>query len=170
MTSIFQLLRSVGIAPVVATGNDHDFNPTNYISFPACISYAVSVGATTDADAVASFSNRSTIMTLFAPGVSITSSVPVGSVADPGGGYAAWNGTSMATPFVTGAFAVYRQFSPNSTVDFIVNYFRSTGQSIAISGGTIPRLNLEAAILASTPPSITTHPQSQTINSGQTAG
>ena len=166
MTSIFQLLRSAGIAPVVAAGND---SSTTLISYPACISYAVSVGATTDADAIASFSNRGSILSLFAPGVSITSSVPIGSVADPGSGYAAWNGTSMATPFITGAFAVYRQLVPTSSVSLVLSSFQMTGQPIDIGGSSISRLNLQAAVLASMPPTITTQPASQTINSGQTA-
>ncbi len=167
MTSMFQLLRSVGIAPVVATGNDfYD----SFVSFPACISYAVSVGASTDGDQLANFSNTSaSVQTLFAPGVDITSSVPVGTVADVyGTGFSAWDGTSMATPFVTGAFAVYRQLAPTMSVDTIVSKFRATGHSITVSDGTVPRLNLEAAVLTSLPSSITTPPQNKSIISGQT--
>ncbi len=153
MTSIFQTLRNVGIAPVVATGNN---GWSNFVSFPACISSAVSVGASTDADAVSSFSNTSgSIQSLFAPGSSITSSVPVGSIADGNGtGYATWDGTSMATPFITGAFAVYRQLSPGASVDTIANLFRATGHSITVSGGSVPRLDLLAAISGTilTPP------------------
>ena len=138
MTSIFQLLRNAGIAPVVSTGND---GYAGYISYPACISHAVSVGATSDSDSVASFSNTAVnLQEVFAPGVSITSSVP-------SSGYEAWNGTSMAAPHITGAFAVYRQFSPGADVNSIVNTFRTTGKPINVSGGTIPRLNLQAAIL-----------------------
>ena len=50
------------------------------ISSPACISSAISVGATTDSDAVASYSNSASFLSLLAPGSIITSSVP-------GGGY-----------------------------------------------------------------------------------
>ena len=167
MTSIFQLLRSAGIAPVVATGNDYY---DSFVSFPACISYAVSVGASTDSDQLAIFSNTSaSVQTLFAPGVSITSSVPTGTVADVyGTGFDAWNGTSMATPFVTGAFAVYRQLAPTMSIDTIVSKFRATGYPITVSDGTVPRLNLEAAVLTSLPPTITTPPENKSINSGQT--
>ncbi|MFQ5578265.1 MAG: S8 family serine peptidase, partial [Anaerolineae bacterium] len=48
------LLRSVGIATIVATGND---GYTDGMGAPACISTAVSVGATDDDDNVADFSN-----------------------------------------------------------------------------------------------------------------
>ncbi len=148
MLSVFNLLRGVGIAPIVAAGND---GLTTQMSFPACLSAAVSVGATTDSDTIASFSNRSTVMKLFAPGVNITSSVPVGSIADEGGGFATWDGTSMATPFVTGAFAVMRQYSPGLSIDTIVNRMRTYGKPISITGGSVPRLNLEAAILQQLP-------------------
>ena len=167
MTSIFQLLRGAGIAPVVATGNNY---ADSFVSFPACISYAVSVGASTDGDQLAYFSNTSArVQTLFAPGMSITSSVPVGTIADAyGTGYVSMNGTSMATPFVTGAFAIYRQLAPTMSVDTIVSKFRATGYPIMVSDGTVPRLNLEAAVLTSLPPTIATPPQNKSINSGQT--
>ena len=47
-------LRAAGIATVIAAGND---GSTNQISAPACVSSAVSVGATTKDDQVASYSN-----------------------------------------------------------------------------------------------------------------
>ncbi len=154
MTSMFQTLKSAGIAAVVADGNDRS---DSKLSFPACISTAVSVGASSDLDTRADFSNISlAVQKLFAPGVSITSSVPVGSVADVSGtGFAAWDGTSMAAPFITGAFAVYRQFSPSASVDTILNRFRTTGRPIYIPpGGSVPRLNLENAILNVAPTAI----------------
>ncbi|MCT8137557.1 hypothetical protein H1D32_07225 [Anaerobacillus sp. CMMVII] len=50
------------------------------ISSPACVPEAISVGATTNSDTVASFSNSSYFLTLLAPGAPVYSSVP-------GGGY-----------------------------------------------------------------------------------
>jgi subtilisin len=70
-------LRSIGIATVIAAGNG---SSTSDLTAPGCISSAVSVGATDKSDVVAWFSNVAPFMSLFAPGVSITSSVP-------GGGY-----------------------------------------------------------------------------------
>src|SRR5215475_3265080 len=60
--SIIDNLRAVGIATVVAAGND---GFTNALSAPACISSAISVGATTKSDAVASFSNTASFLSLF---------------------------------------------------------------------------------------------------------
>ncbi len=150
MTSIFQTLKSAKIATVVADGNN---SSDTQISFPACISSAVSVGASADDDTRAYFSNIAAgVQKLFAPGVAITSSVPVGSVADKfGTGFAEWDGTSMAAPFITGAFAVYRQFSTAASVDTILIRFRNTGRPIYIPGGSVPRLNLQNAILNVSP-------------------
>src|SRR2546425_12543627 len=94
--TIIDNLRSAGIATVIAAGNA---GATNAISVPGCISSAISVGATTKTDDVASYSNVSSFMSLFAPGSSIYSSLT-------GGGFGYLSGTSMATPHVTGAWAV----------------------------------------------------------------
>lgn len=79
-------LRSVGIATVVASGNS---GSTDAISDPACVSSAVSVGATTKSDTISSFSNVAPFLSLLAPGEEILSSVP-------GGDFAVLSGTSMA--------------------------------------------------------------------------
>jgi subtilisin family serine protease len=131
-------LRSNRVATVIATGNN---GYTNAISAPACISTAISVGATTDADAVADYSNRASIMTMYAPGSSIDSSVPTGT-------YANYNGTSMATPHVAGAWAVMRQKLPGASVDTILSALQSSGASITNSGFTKPRLKLDSALSA----------------------
>ena len=134
-------LRSVGIATVIASGNS---NSRDSISTPACISSAISVGATTDADVVASFSNVADFLDLYAPGVSITSSVP-------GGGKAEWQGTSIAAPHVAGAWAVLRQKLPSADVDTVLSAFEETGPLIddLRSNGTvtgIPRIQVDLAL------------------------
>ena len=136
LTDIINQLRSAGVATVISAGND---SFTDSIGIPACISSAVSVGSTTDGDAISYFSNRATFMTVFAPGSSIISSIA-------GSSYSNWQGTSMAAPHVTGAFAVLRQANPNASVNQIVNALRNTGVPIAISGGSVPRIDLRAAL------------------------
>ena len=66
-------LRSVGIGTVIASGNERF---TDGLSAPACISTAVSVGSTTKTDAVSSFSNSASFLSLLAPGSSLTPPCP----------------------------------------------------------------------------------------------
>jgi subtilisin len=133
-------LRSVGIATIIATGNN---SWTNGINSPACISTAVAVGSTTDGDAVSIFSNVHDIMDLFAPGSAIESSVV-------GGGFANFNGTSMAAPHVAGAWAALKQANPTASVDDILTLLATTGVSVTDgrAGGTFtkPRIQLDAAL------------------------
>ena len=117
---------------------------------PACVSTAVSVGSTTKADAVSWFSNVTPFLSLFAPGDSITSSVP-------GGGYEIASGTSMAAPHVAGAWALMRQAAPTASVTAILNALRSTGLPVtdnrfwASGTVTVPRIRVFQALAALTP-------------------
>ncbi|MBP1710825.1 MAG: Subtilisin-like serine protease-like protein, partial [Deltaproteobacteria bacterium] len=62
--AVIDNLRSVGIATVISSGNE---SYKNSMGAPACISTAVSVGATTKADAEADYSNyHPTMLSLFA--------------------------------------------------------------------------------------------------------
>jgi subtilisin len=137
-------LRSVGVATVIASGNN---GYTGAISSPACISTSISVGSTDDGgngtvlNAVSGFSNSSSRLTILAPGRWIGSSVP-------GGGFQNYSGTSMAAPHVAGAFAVLKQFAPNASVSQITGALVRTGQTItdARNGISKPRINIFNAI------------------------
>ena len=133
-------LRSVGIATVIAAGND---GASDAISGPACISTAISVGATDKADVVASYSNNASMLSLLAPGMLIYSSTPVGA-------YGYKSGTSMATPHVSGAWAVLKSASPTATVTEVLNSLASTGKNIVDVRNSIikPRIQLAAAVNA----------------------
>ncbi|MCL4253062.1 MAG: S8 family serine peptidase, partial [Anaerolineae bacterium] len=140
-------LKSSRIAVIAASGNQ---SRTNGMGAPACLSNVISVGATRDDDVVASFSNVDTFLDLFAPGVSITSTIP-------GGGYVSWPGTSMATPYVAGAWAIMRQVYPTASVDTILNQLKTRGVLVTDnirsngsigSGLTIPRINIGNSIPA----------------------
>ncbi len=129
-------LRALNIATVIAAGNS---SYSNGLSRPACVSNSISVGATTNSDAIAWFSNRAGYMSLFAPGVSIHSAVPANS-------YASKSGTSMAAPHVAGAWAVMRQRYPTEDVGQILARLQTTGKPITFGSNTKSRIQLDAAM------------------------
>ncbi|MEO0997096.1 MAG: S8 family serine peptidase [Pseudomonadota bacterium] len=155
LKAIVDQLLSADAVTVIAAGND---GFTSAIGSPGCISTAVTVGSTTDADAVSGFSNLSATVDLLAPGSSIESSVP-------GTGFAVFNGTSMATPQVTGAFAAIASCAAAATqVGDIEAALDSTGTNVSDGrpGGTLTknRIDVHAAAMAvgcgTTPPPVDT--------------
>lgn len=121
-------LRSVGIATVVASGND---GATDALASPACISSVVSVASTDKNDEVSFFSNVATFLSLFAPGGSIVSSIP-------GGDFAELSGTSMAAPHVAGGFALLKAARPDATVDQLLAALQVSGLPITDTRGAEP--------------------------------
>jgi hypothetical protein len=118
-TAIRRLLEA-GIATVIASGND---GWTDAANFPACITDSIAVGAIDKSDVISSFSDSSPIVDLLAPGVNINSSVT-------GGGFANFDGTSMATPHVAGALAALRSHKTDARIASMLNALRLTGKPI----------------------------------------
>ena len=135
---IIDQLKSVGIATIIASGNN---GFSNSISAPACISSAISVGSTTKTDSVSSFSNSAAIVDLLAPGSNIISSI----LND---GFAAKSGTSMSTPHVAGAWALTKEKAPNATVQETLDVLKNNGTLILDNrnGLSIPRIQLDDAV------------------------
>jgi subtilisin len=136
--AIIDQLRAAGIATVISSGNS---GYSDALAAPACISTAVSVGSTTKADVVSSFSNTASFLSLLAPGSSITSSIP-------GGTFGVKSGTSMAAPHVTGAWALLKQRKPSVSVSEGLSVLQATGQSVfdPRNGFAFPRIRVKAAL------------------------
>ena len=134
-------LKSVGIATVVSAGNN---GYKDALNAPACISSAISVGATSDDDDVASFSNMASFLDLMAPGLDIKAAVPGGAMAEK-------HGTSMAAPHVAGAFAVLREAYPDATVDDLLNTLKQSSTLVDdtrynVTVHDVPRIDLDQAL------------------------
>ncbi|MFM7466118.1 MAG: S8 family serine peptidase, partial [Cyanobium sp.] len=109
------------------------------------------------------YSYGSSTVDLGAPGVSVYSTYP-------GGGYAYLSGTSMATPHVTGAVALYAAKYPNLSARQIrTALLASTTPTASLSGITVTggRLNVDAFLNIVPTPELSIVPSQTFLNEGQ---
>lgn len=154
-------LVGAGVPFVVAAGNDGK-DASNTI--PAAYPETIAVGAIVDTDGQpgglgpsttygaddtrASFSNYGPVVDFYAPGVRILSTYP-------GGGTALMSGTSMATPHVTGAAALYLATNPGASPDQVRSWLVSNGESG--SWGSQPLVNVGSPGQTPPPPTEPLH-------------
>ena len=139
--AVIDNLAAAGIATIIAAGNDYY---KSAVSAPGCISTAITVGSTNDVDIVSSFSNIGPQIDLLAPGEAIYSSVPNDT-------YGSKNGTSMATPMVAGAWALYQQLLPSSSVTDTLEALQNSATPVddTRNGGVevgMHRINIDQAL------------------------
>jgi thermitase len=139
VTGAWQNGADTGSVVVAAAGNDGN----STLNYPAGYPDVVSVGATDRNDDRASFSNANADVEVAAPGVDILSTLN-------GGGYAAFSGTSMATPHAAGVAALIWGANPGFTaqqvrakLDDAVDDLGAAGRDDSYGFG---RLNLVKAV------------------------
>lgn len=150
-----------GVVYCVAAGNETSDASTRS---PAGVTDAITVGATDSQDAFASFSNYGSVVDISAPGVSIKSAWYTSTTATN-----TISGTSMATPHVTGAVALYLQANPGATPAEVSSAITAKATSSVITGlpgGTVNRLLYTGSGTVQPPPAAPTlvSPASGTLN------
>ena len=133
--AIIDNLRAAGVATVIASGNS---SSDDSVLAPGCISSAVTVGSTTKSDVISGFSNHDQMVDLLAPGSSIRSANAAGST----GALHVFNGTSMATPHVAGAFALIKGARPNAKPGQIERALKCTGVQVTRNNTPKPRISV----------------------------
>lgn len=117
---------AAGVTYAVAAGNSNA-NACNYS--PARVAAALTVGSTTSSDARSSFSNYGTCVNIFAPGSSITSAWHTSNSATN-----TISGTSMASPHVAGAAAIYLGANPSASPSTVFNALINNATTGVLSG------------------------------------
>lgn len=136
-----------GILFIAAAGND-GLNTESATSYPSGYpnDNIIAVASITSTGTLSSFSNYAlTKVDLGAPGSSIISCIPKKSGKNVVSGYASYSGTSMATPHVTGAAALYKASNPGASAAQIKAAILSSAAStpsLAGKCGTGGRLNV----------------------------
>ena len=129
---VMNKLAKLGVVLTCAAGNESS-NNDSYDSFPANfdIDNLISVASTDEDENISQFSNiGSNTVDIAAPGRHILSTYPNNQ-------YASMSGTSMATPYVTGAMALLLGYDKSLNASDAINRLYSTGRDAETLVGTI---------------------------------
>lgn len=124
-TAAINQARALGALIVVAAGND---NQDASLTRPANCAGVLSVAATTRYGSKASFSNFGASVGIAAPGEAVYSTLNTGLLSPGASSYAAYSGTSMATPHVSGVAALVWSKNPTFTADQVITRLKTTSR------------------------------------------
>jgi thermitase len=120
---------------VGAAGN----NGHNKPDFPAAQAHVLSVAALDENGALARFSNWGNWVAVAAPGDELVGPMP-------GGGYATWSGTSMATPLVSALVAILRSAHPGVPANKVIDAVEHTATKLPSSGIRFGAIDIPASL------------------------
>jgi subtilisin family serine protease len=117
-----------GIPVIVCAGN---YSADASLYSPASAEMAYTIGATSENDQRASFSNIGNAVNMWAPGASILSAY-IGSNSS----YNYLSGTSMSAPYVVGVAALYLESNPTASPQQVYNFITETSSKnkVRLSG------------------------------------
>jgi len=118
MDAASRYARTKGALVFIAAGNE-GVDVTPYV--PSGMSFQM-IGATNETDKRASFSNYGRPISLVAPGARMITTAP-------GGDYVIRDGTSFATPLVSGLAALIRAYHPTFSPDEVMRIINATARS-----------------------------------------
>lgn len=171
--SAINAARARGAVVVVAAGNAN----VDAAQFsPASCTGVITVAATGLGGGKASYSNTGAVVAMAAPGgdggSGILSTLNAGTTAPGADSYAAYMGTSMATPHVSGVVALMLSQNPTLTPDDVLTRLKASARPFpapcALCGAGL--LDAQAALVAAgTPPGVATVVEVESNNSTRTA-
>ncbi|MCW8876806.1 MAG: S8 family serine peptidase [Kangiellaceae bacterium] len=126
-SNAFQNALNNGVLSIAASGNSGSASGNDAFSYPASYDSVVSVGALNSSKQIANFSQKNSQVELSAPGVSVNSTLPNNQ-------YASWNGTSMATPHVSGVAALVWSHYSNCTAVQMRKALNDSAEDLGSSG------------------------------------
>jgi len=109
-----------GVTIICSSGNAGN---SSSVGYPSSNQYVISVGATTETDSKANFSNHGSNLLISAPGTNIYS-LRIGNQ------YGSGDGTSYAAPIVSGVVALMYSVNPCLTNQQIENILKSTADKV----------------------------------------
>jgi hypothetical protein len=131
---LFDRLDQFGVTVVAAMGNE--FEHGNPIDYPAAYEGVLAVGAVTEAEVRAPYSSTGRHIGLVAPGSNILSTVPMTrSQYRDETNYAAWSGTSMASPHVAGVAALVAARHPDWTPNDVKQRLQESARKLPAMSG-----------------------------------
>lgn len=149
----FATLGAMGIMLVSSSGNDAMQNGTWGIEFPGADPNVYSVGSVTPQDVISTFTERSDLMDLLAPGENLVMPYYLPATGQhivfQGG-----SGTSFASPWVAGMASMLKQIDPTLTPAEMISIMKRGGvgnfdgdaEAAPYTGLTFQRLSVSGAV------------------------